>query len=308
MAPIRRYLRITQFSVLEVRIYLDTPQLAESWLLNPRLSILPRVIESVRPLVLPKLREATVRAVSKGKGKGRKKTVRDVVVEDDFEVAVFMMETDTRHSILRKQKLFRDAKNKGRHVDMDALTGNSTGDAIDVDAPGLLREESDEMAGLSLSNIPSAAEPKTTVEVEDADGVETQDPNEPPSLRRSGRSKRPREPSDASESLSVSQSPESSPAFGTQRPSKRVRPRAVGDEDGDEDTTGDGEATDDKKKMGIKTTYDGYSIYGRILCLIVKRRGDGLALIAAGKKQVGGQASMENWIASTQAPADDGEA
>lgn len=77
MAPIRRYLRITQYSVLECRIYLDNPALAESWLLNPRNPILPRVIESVRPLVLPKLREENERA----KNKGKKKGVKDVVVE-----------------------------------------------------------------------------------------------------------------------------------------------------------------------------------------------------------------------------------
>jgi hypothetical protein len=78
MAPIRRYLRITKYSVLECRIYLDNPALAESWLLNSRSPVLPRVIESVRPLVLPKLREENER--SKGKG-GKKKGVKDVVIE-----------------------------------------------------------------------------------------------------------------------------------------------------------------------------------------------------------------------------------
>jgi hypothetical protein len=78
MAPIRRYLRITKYSVLECRIYLDNPALAETWLLNPRNPVLPRVIESVRPLVLPKLREESERSKSKGK---KKKNVKDVVVE-----------------------------------------------------------------------------------------------------------------------------------------------------------------------------------------------------------------------------------
>jgi len=77
MAPIRRYLRITKYSVLECRIYVDDPAIAESWLLNPRDPVLPRVIESVRPLVLPKLREENERK----KGKGKKKGVKDVVVE-----------------------------------------------------------------------------------------------------------------------------------------------------------------------------------------------------------------------------------
>ena len=78
MAPIRRYLRITKYSVLECRIYLDNPALAHSWLLNPKAPVLPRVIESVRPLVLPKLREEKERAKKKGT---KKRGIRDVVYE-----------------------------------------------------------------------------------------------------------------------------------------------------------------------------------------------------------------------------------
>jgi hypothetical protein len=80
MAPIRRYLRITKYSVLECRIYLDNPALANSWLLNPRNPILPRVIESVRPLVLPKLREEKERMLSKKKS-SKKKGIKDVVIQ-----------------------------------------------------------------------------------------------------------------------------------------------------------------------------------------------------------------------------------
>lgn len=79
MAPVRRYLRISKFSVLECRIYLDNPALAQSWLLNPRNPVLPKVIESVRPLVLPKLREEKERQRSKSKSK-KKKGIKDVVV------------------------------------------------------------------------------------------------------------------------------------------------------------------------------------------------------------------------------------
>lgn len=78
MAPIRRYLRITKYSVLECRIYLDNPALAQSWLLNPRDPVLPRVIEAVRPLVLPKLREEKERERSRKKG-SKKKNIKDVV-------------------------------------------------------------------------------------------------------------------------------------------------------------------------------------------------------------------------------------
>lgn len=78
MAPLRRYLRITKYSVLECRIYLDNPALAQSWLLNPRDPVLPRVIESVRPLVLPKLREERERSRKKST---KKRGIKDTITE-----------------------------------------------------------------------------------------------------------------------------------------------------------------------------------------------------------------------------------
>ena len=80
MAPIRRYLRITKYSVLECRIYLDNPALAQTWLLNPRDPVLPKVIEAVRPLVLPKLREEKER---EKKPSTKKRGIKDVLVEGE---------------------------------------------------------------------------------------------------------------------------------------------------------------------------------------------------------------------------------
>lgn len=76
MAPIRRYLRISKHSVLECRIYLDTPS-DSRWLLNPRDPVLPRIFEAIRPLVLPKLREENERLWMRKKGK----PVKDVISE-----------------------------------------------------------------------------------------------------------------------------------------------------------------------------------------------------------------------------------
>lgn len=58
---------------------MDNPALAQSWLLNPRDPVLPKVIESVRPLVLPKLREEQERERSKKKNK--KRSIKDVIVQ-----------------------------------------------------------------------------------------------------------------------------------------------------------------------------------------------------------------------------------
>jgi hypothetical protein len=81
MAPLRRYLRITKHSVLEVRIYLDRPADADAWLLKRDDPALPRVIQAVRPLVLPKLREENERGKGRGGAKSKKKGVKDVVIE-----------------------------------------------------------------------------------------------------------------------------------------------------------------------------------------------------------------------------------
>ena len=88
MPPIRRYLRISQYSVLECRIYLDNPADAYRWLLNTRDPVLPQVIDAVRPLVLPKLREENARAKS-GKG-GKKKGWKDVVVRGTGALSAHM--------------------------------------------------------------------------------------------------------------------------------------------------------------------------------------------------------------------------
>ena len=69
MAPVRRYLRISKFIVLETRIYLDEPALLHSWLLSVRDPALPKVITAVKPLVLPKLLEECERNSWKGSKK-----------------------------------------------------------------------------------------------------------------------------------------------------------------------------------------------------------------------------------------------
>ncbi|KAI9745026.1 MAG: hypothetical protein M1818_001304 [Claussenomyces sp. TS43310] len=232
MAPIRRYLRITKYSVLEVRIFLDNPSLAQTWLLNPRAPILPRVIEAVRPLVLPKLREERERQRSKTK---KKKQVKDVVTQEDFEVSIFLTGTTTRHSLLTKHKHFRDkaplASNSSKLTGTNAIP-------IEVDdgpIANLRREDSEEP--VDLNDIPAAAEDS------DSDAFETR-----PRKRRKGSDdglfvQDDDEGSDAEEDAAASASPTR--------------------------TTG---ADDDKKKMAMDTTYDGFAIYGQVLYLVIKKR------------------------------------
>ncbi|KAM0315180.1 hypothetical protein ACHAO8_004119 [Botrytis cinerea] len=228
MAPLRRYLRISKYSVLECRIYVDNPALAESWLLNPRNPVLPRVIEKVRPLVLPKLREEQERSKSKGKKKG----VKDVVSDD------------------RNKKALQS--------NSDKLTGNTNDAPIEVaDGPAIVREASEE--SFSLQDIPEVGN--------DSDLFVSED--EGP--RGSKRSRIGRDSTDSD--------------FGPL--AKRRKDGEISEDD-----------DDDKKKMAMDTSYDGFSVNGRVLCLVVKRKDKkGKAPAASG-----GQAMMEDWITSTQMP------
>ncbi|OJJ59852.1 hypothetical protein ASPSYDRAFT_88749 [Aspergillus sydowii CBS 593.65] len=143
MAPIRRYLRISKFSVLECRIYLEDPS-DTRWLLDSRDPVLPRIFASIRPLVLPKLREENVRLFARKKGK----PVKDVIAEDDFEVALFLRESRTRHSLLTRHKSFPEPGNKRN------LTGSIAGKGGQPETGILV--ESDSESELNISAIPQA--------------------------------------------------------------------------------------------------------------------------------------------------------
>ncbi|KAM5355401.1 hypothetical protein ACJ41O_002047 [Fusarium nematophilum] len=283
MAPVRRYLRISKYSVLECRIYLDNPALAQSWLLNARNPVLPKVIESIRPLVLPKLREEKERSKKKS---SKKKGIKDVVVSDDFEVSIFLMETSTRHSLLTKTKHFRETLPPKMASNSSKLIGETDSAPVDVDAedhaPVLQEDDEDE---LRLADIPLAETTKLR------------------SKRQRGRSDRDDDGSEASgedETASAIEIDSDTEA----PPYKRHRGRASSDDAQDEN--------DDKKKLAMDVSYEGFAIYGQVLCLVVKKRDAARPLQGAtgvagsagagARNRPEGQAMMENWISSTQIP------
>jgi hypothetical protein len=290
MAPIRRYLRITKYSVLEVRIYPEKPSDAP-WLLSTRDQVLARVIEEVRPLVLPKLREENENARKKG-GK-KKKGIRDVASQEDFEVVMFLTEGLTRHSLITKQKAFGN-KPKIQSTG-NKLTGwlNGANDKEnpitledDGQAPEGLRQEDEDEPG--LRDLSLADESNVTGKRKADDG----------------------EDEAGNEALFVSSDDEVT--FQTQRaaPVKRrkgTRQQKKTPGSNEDAETGSGneaaadDDNDDKKKLALKTTYDGFSIYGRILCLIVKRKGKKAAPGAVS----GGSQMMEEWV-STQVAQETG--
>ncbi|KAG5914088.1 hypothetical protein E4U42_000683 [Claviceps africana] len=277
MAPVRRYLRISKYSVLECRIYLDNPSLAQSWLLNPRDPVLPRIVESIRPLVLPKLREERERSKKKS---SKKKSIKDVITQDDFEVSMFLTETSTRHSLLTKKKHFREKGPQMMQSNSTKLISETNHVPVDVDGEQdtaiILREEDgddDGDGGASLSAIPAARRKRRRgVNASDTDGGDS-----------SGES-------DKNSTIDLDSD--------TERPvRKRARiPSAP------EEGSSDGEE-DDKKKLAMDVSYEGFAIYGRVLCLVVRRRGHNAPQrLRQGGIAPEGQANMENWITSTQIP------
>lgn len=236
---------------------------------------------------------------------------------DDFEVSIFLTDTSTRHSLLTKHKHFHDTTQTRLTSNSGRLIGASTEAPIDVDVAA-------ELGGRS-----GADSPLPQVRREDSDD---DDPSTTlaaiPAATRGGQSKRPRkntieiddsdegdgggDDDDDDEGLFVD-SDEDEAGNMAPPPAKRRKEDA-------------GEADhDDKKKLAMDITYEGFSIYGRVLCLVIKRRegGSGTAGAAAGtggkakgaggkggsgaqagkSTEASGQAMMETFIMSTQVPA-----
>ncbi|PYI05812.1 hypothetical protein BO78DRAFT_142135 [Aspergillus sclerotiicarbonarius CBS 121057] len=247
MAPIRRYLRISKYTILECRIYLDNPSDVR-WLLNTRVPdpVLPRIFAMIRPLVHPKLREENERLLARKKGG----VVRDVVSTEEFEVALFLKESRTRHSLLTREKDFGD---QGGRVE-GTTGGKSVGGEIliESDSDG---DGDDESVEVQMQDIPHASD----IHQDKGAGTKRQ------------------------------QHADDSP--DRQRGSKRRKDESLpqeADEDGND------------KKMRFRTNYEGFNIYGWVLCLLVTRKGDRVGTKAP---EPGRQVLMEEWI-STQAQAD----
>ncbi|KAJ5174721.1 uncharacterized protein N7482_000598 [Penicillium canariense] len=154
MAPLRRYLRISKYSVIECRIYLDNPS-DSRWLLNPRDPVLPRVFAAIRPLVLPKLREENERLWARKKSK----PVKDVIAEGEFEVAIFLRESRTRHALLTRNKVFHEpgkTTDKPKSKSGKGLANDSADPVNPADAEVII--DSDSEVEVNLRNIPVAIE------------------------------------------------------------------------------------------------------------------------------------------------------
>ncbi|EON98542.1 hypothetical protein UCRPA7_5881 [Phaeoacremonium minimum UCRPA7] len=220
---------------------------------------------------------------------------------DDFEVSIFLTETSTRHSLLYKNKHFRDTTQTKLTSNSSRLTGATREVPIDIDGqeqedadiPVQIRQEdSDDDAPIVLDDIPTVGRVEPT-------GRPKRRRRETASANQDGSEHESGDISDDGDGLFVTDDEHSSDD-GRQPPSKRLREGAADDE----------EQQDDKKKMAMDISYEGFSIYGRVLCLVVKKRettSSKSSSAATSSKTTqrgvpGGQAMMENWITSTQLP------
>lgn len=180
----------------------------------------------------------------------------DWFMADDFEVSIFLTETSTTHAMLTKQKTFSDKPRLKSNTSKLTSYFNNSDNPIAVD---------DHEAPAILLE-------------EDAEETRLADiPEASHDTRTRGKRRR----RDEDDTMFVQSDEEDEEDFEQPR-SKRSKVK-------------DGNA-DDKKKLALKTAYEGFSIYGRILCLIVKRKG--VKKLASG--QAAGTQMLENWV-STQA-------
>ena len=188
---------------------------------------------------------------------------------DEYEVSVFLQETGSRHSLLTKHKSFGG---QGK------ITSNSNKLTGENESPILVEDNEDSWAGILVE---SEEEPETVLR--DVPEAVTAD-------EESWRSKRRRQPTRGTDNNG--EEPKSS---NPSPPSKRKKTAEPSEELNAED-----EDNHDEKKAGFATTYEGFSILGWMLCLLITRKGE-RARNTSGDSA--GQVLMEEWI-STQAERD----
>ncbi|KAL1611368.1 hypothetical protein SLS59_000087 [Nothophoma quercina] len=179
---------------------------------------------------------------------------------------------------MTKQKIFRDKpriqSNSGKLTNW-LTTGTS-------DQPMVINE---------------IAEDPIVIEEEDDDAVKLANiPEADPATTRSKRTKRNRSVVDDVTRGNASESDDMD-LFVPETTSKQSKTNAMLAEP--KEVEGEDGSQDDKKKLGLNTSYEGFSIYGRILCLVVKRRGGRTSTGGAGAP-VSSQKMLEKWV-STQA-------
>lgn len=148
MPSLRRYIQVTPHTTLQAQIFLEDPSLLHTWLIHPTRPALPRIIDSLKDLLLPKLQEERERELT-GSGSSKKnKAVKDVVIGSDFQVSVFFKDGASRHVVLMKRREFLGPKTEG------GLRSNSNKMFLGNDGMGNVGEEvQQDEDGSNLGNL-----------------------------------------------------------------------------------------------------------------------------------------------------------
>jgi hypothetical protein len=181
---------------------------------------------------------------------------------DDFEVSIFMTDHSSRHSVLTKQKIFADKP----HIQSNSSKLTSWLTTGTSDNPETINEGSTE---------PIVLQEEDENEINLLDVPEAMPSSSTVNARR-----------DVDGIISATSDPGCSLIESDRQGSTQ-------------ETDREDDRRDDKKKLSLNTLYDGFSIYGRILCLVVKRK----RTHGGGVQPGSSEQMLENWV-STQAAAE----
>ncbi|KAK6521275.1 hypothetical protein TWF506_001499 [Arthrobotrys conoides] len=296
MAPLRRYIKLTPQTTLQTQIFLEDPSLLHTWLIHPTNPALPRIIDSLKGLILPKLREERERERA-GVVTKKQQAVKDVVSGSDFEVSVFFKDSTNRHALVMPRREFLAPKPEGglKSNSSKMVLGNEMSNFGESEGGG--QEDTNQIANLRIENeddeVDLYALPLALpTEASDAEMHQADVSSVP--ARRSRRKTRTRGNSSDKEDNAASQrSEDGGPAehqatTPTRRGSrarndatrrntgkrKQKEPITIESGSDSEAEVGGGVGEDpveETKKPLFRTSYEAYKIYGKILYLIVKK-------------------------------------
>ncbi|KAA8913746.1 hypothetical protein FN846DRAFT_902601 [Sphaerosporella brunnea] len=256
MPILRRYVRVSKYTVLEARIFLPNPA-DVPWF--TRTDAMERVFAEIKHLVLPMLTEA--RNVRGGGGSSaRKARGTEVVNGEDFEASLYLTGSGSLHAVLRKDRSvqIKQPIRSNSTVLLDAASESSS--------PVIVREESESPP--DIQEIPEATPP-----------LQGWDQTEAPLFL-------PAAGDDYAES-----DDEFVPFPATPDAKNKAR-KENGPEAADED----------KKKLKFRTDYEGFTIYEKVLCIVVTRKEKKKGKAASGSQEKAGL--IEGWIVMSQAVRD----
>ncbi|KAK6361765.1 hypothetical protein TWF730_005480 [Orbilia blumenaviensis] len=296
MAPLRRYIKLTPHTTLQTQIFLEDPSLLHTWLIHPTDPALPRIIDSLKDLILPKLREERERERTNTVTK-KQQAVKDVVSGSDFEVSVFFKDGTTRHTLVMPRREFLGPKTEGglKPNSSKMVLGNDTLNVGESEDGG--GQDTNQIANLRIENedeevdlyaLPLAP-PAETIDVE----TQQADVNSVPARRSRRRTRTHGNTGEKEDSAAHQRS-----GYGDRAELQATTPTRQGLHLGNDATrrntgkrdqkepilvdsgsdseleagSGAGKNTvEETKKPLFRTSYNAYQIYGKILYLIVKK-------------------------------------